>query len=185
MTPSASSSPSSIETPRLTLVAGTAIRHAAELEDAMALGPLLGAEVPADWPPADGEYDRDAIGFFLRELIQAPDVIGWHSFYVVARAEPGVRARLVASAGYFGPPDDRGSVEIGYTVVAEHRGRGYASEAVQALVTRAFERGATRVLAHTRPDNLPSIAVLTKCRFQPIAVTERSGMVGFERLREA
>lgn len=59
---------SSIDTPRLRLVAGTALLHAAELEDATALGPLLGAEVPADWPPADGEYDRDAIGFFLRQL---------------------------------------------------------------------------------------------------------------------
>jgi ribosomal-protein-alanine N-acetyltransferase len=181
MTPS----PSSIETPRLRLVAGTAILHAAELEDATALGPFLGAEVPADWPPADGEYDRDAIGFFLRQLTAAPDVIGWHSFYVVTRVAPGVPAHLVASAGYFGPPDQGGSVEIGYTVVADHRGRGYASEAVQALVTRAFERGATRVLAHTRPDNLPSIAVLTKCRFQPSAVTERPGMLGFERLPEA
>lgn len=176
---------SSIDTPRLRLVAGTVLLHAAELEDATALDPLLGAEVPADWPPADGEYDRDAIGFFLRQLAEAPDVIGWHSFYVVTRAEPGARARLVASAGYFGPPDERGSVEIGYTVVADHRGRGYACEAVVALVTRAFERGATRVLAHTRPDNLPSIAVLTRCRFRPSTVTERSEMLGFERLREA
>jgi len=55
-------------------------------------------------------------------------------------------------------------------VVADRRGRGYATEAVLALVARAFERGATRVLAHTRPDNLPSIAVLTKCRFRPSAV---------------
>ena len=30
-----------------------------------------------------------------------------------------------------------------------------------------------------------SIAVLTKCRFRPSAVTERSEMLGFERLREA
>jgi RimJ/RimL family protein N-acetyltransferase len=118
-------------------VAGTALLHAAELEDATALGPLLGAEVPADWPPANG------------------------------------------------PPDERGSVEIGYTVVADRRGRGYATEAVRALVVRAFERGATRVLAYTRPDNLASIAVLTKCRFRPSAVTERPEMLGFERLREA
>src|SRR3954471_22482860 len=177
--------PSSIDTPRLTLVAGTARLHAAELEDATALGPLLGAEVPADWPPADGEYDRDAIGFFLRQLTEAPAVVGWHSFYVVTRAEPGSRGRLVASAGYFGPPDERGAVEIGYTVVAEHRGRGYATEAVGALVARAFERGAVRVVAHTRPDNLPSIAVLTRCRFQPSAATGRSEMLGFESLREA
>lgn len=176
MTPSTSS----IDTPRLRLVAGTAVLHAAELEDATALGPLLGAEVPADWPPADGEYDRDAIGFFLRQLTEAPGVIGWHSFYVVTCTEPGVRARLVASAGYFGPPDAHGSVEIGYTVVAEHRGRGYATEAVQALVACAFERGATRVLAHTRPDNGPSIAVLTRCGFRPSAVTERPQMLGFE-----
>ena len=176
---------SSIDTPRLTLVAATAQLHAAELEDPAALGPPLDAEVPADWPPSDGEYDRDAIGFFLRQLTEAPDVIGWHSFYVVARAEPGTRARLVAGAGYFGPPDQRGSVEIGYTVVADRRGRGYATEAVRALVARAFERGATRVCAHTRPGNLPTIAVLTNCRVRPVAVVERPEMLGFERMRDA
>jgi hypothetical protein len=39
---------SSIDTPRLRLVAGTALLHAAELEDATALGPLLGAECPRE-----------------------------------------------------------------------------------------------------------------------------------------
>src|SRR3954462_932788 len=95
--------PSSIDTPRLTLVAGaarvspggpaagTGLLHAAELGDATALGPLLGAEVPADWPPADGEYDRDAIGYFLRQLTKAPDGIGWARFFVLHPPPPGGR----------------------------------------------------------------------------------------------
>lgn len=46
-------------------------------------------------------------------------------------------------------------------------------------------RAASRPRAHTRPDNLRSIAVLTKCGFQPSAATERPEMLGFEKLREA
>jgi [ribosomal protein S5]-alanine N-acetyltransferase len=169
----------SIETPRLRLVAGTALLHAAELEHAAALAPLLGAEVPDEWPPADSEYDRDAIGFFLKQLTETPDVVGWHSFYVVTREAP---ARLVANAGYFGPPDETGSVEIGYSVVADVRRRGFASESVGALVASAFARGARRVIAHTRPENAASIAVLTRCGFRPTPMTQRPEMLCFERL---
>lgn len=56
--------------------------------------------------------------------------------------------------------------EIGYSVVASHRGRGYASEAVGALVSEAFRRAALQcVRAYCVPDNLASRAVLRRAGF--------------------
>jgi ribosomal-protein-alanine N-acetyltransferase len=66
-----------------------------------------------------------------------------------ARRPDGNRDSLVAGAGFLGPPVD-GVVEIGYSVVPATRGRGYATEIVQALVSYAFEHETvTEIIAHT------------------------------------
>jgi RimJ/RimL family protein N-acetyltransferase len=43
----------------------------------------------------------------------------------------------IEAAGYFGPPV-AGSAEIGYSVIAEARSQGIATECVRALIGRAF-----------------------------------------------
>lgn len=56
--------------------------------------------------------------------------------------------------------------EIGYWVAAEHRGRGVASQAVDAVTRRAFaERGLNRVELHVHPDNAASRRVAEKAGF--------------------
>ena len=73
----------------------------------------------------------------------------------------------VGSCGFKGPPDADGIVEIAYGVAPEHQGRGYATEAAEALVAYAFRSGQVRVVrAHTLPDNDASKRVLEKCGFQ-------------------
>jgi RimJ/RimL family protein N-acetyltransferase len=72
---------------------------------------------------------------------------------------------VVGGAGFLFPPDADGSVEIGYGLAASVRGRGLATEAVEALVARAAERGATAVVALTTPENAPSQRVLARCGF--------------------
>ncbi|MFY9780052.1 MAG: GNAT family N-acetyltransferase [Candidatus Baltobacteraceae bacterium] len=56
--------------------------------------------------------------------------------------------------------------EIGYSVLAPHRGCGYASEAVRAVVALAFERaGLRRVDACCLPANEPSRRLLVRLGF--------------------
>ena len=42
--------------------------------------------------------------------------------------------------GFKGAPDDTGSVEIGYGIDSAFRGKGYMTEAVQAMINWAFQR---------------------------------------------
>ncbi len=56
-------------------------------------------------------------------------------------------------------------MEIGYSVIPEATGRGFATEAVRALATWAIGNGAARVIAHTTRANEASIAVLGHCGF--------------------
>lgn len=76
---------------------------------------------------------------------------------------------LVGKSGFKGPPATDGTVEIAYMIAAEHQGKGYATEAAQALVAFAFNSGRVRtVRAHTLPESNASTRVLTKCGFQRI-----------------
>jgi RimJ/RimL family protein N-acetyltransferase len=60
----------------------------------------------------------------------------------------------------------RGVAEIGYTVLAQHRGGGYASEAALAVVDAAFRRGKLRRIdACCLPTNEPSRRLLARLGF--------------------
>lgn len=86
-----------------------------------------------------------------------------HGFAVVE----GDSDTVVGVAGFKGPPDDFGVVEIAYGIVPAYEGRGYATEAAAALVDFAQRDGRTRIVrAHTLPQRNASTHVLTKCGFE-------------------
>ncbi len=171
-----------LQTPRLDLIAATLDHVNAELRDPADLGRLLGARVPSSWPP--GEYDRGAQELFRDRLASGgPALVGWLTWYSVTRDASGQREDLVAGAGFLGPPTGS-TVEIGFSVVPEARGRGFATEIVRALVARAFEHPEVReVLAHTTDANVPSTRVLLRCGFRRIGVGPEPGSVEFRRKR--
>jgi ribosomal-protein-alanine N-acetyltransferase len=168
-----------LRTDRLELRATTLEHIQAELSDPASLGSLLGASVPASWPP--GEYDRDALEFFRSKLAQTPDAVGWYGWYVILLGPDDMRRILVAGAGFLGPPSPDGVVELGYSVVPEARGRGYASEAVLALVDHAFrEPTVVGIIAHTDDSNLASSAVLIHCGFKRVGSGQTQGSSRYE-----
>ena len=169
-------------TARLELLAATLDLIEAELAGPAALGALLGVPVPASWPP--GEYDRDALEFFTSRLVAGgPAALGWYNWYAITRGADGRREALVAGAGYMGPPVD-GVVEIGYSVVPEARGRGFATEIVQALAERALSvDGVHKVIAHTLASNTTSQGVLKRAGFIAAGSGAEPQLLRFERTR--
>lgn len=76
------------------------------------------------------------------------------------------RALVIGTAGYKGPPDEDGVVEIAYGVAPSFEGQGYATEAAAAVVEFAFADDRVRIVrAHTLPRPGASPAVLRKCGF--------------------
>ena len=148
-------------TPRLVLVPATVALIDADLESSQALERFLDADVPSGWPP--GEYDRHAQEFFRSLLLERTDAVGWYAWYAVHHPADRPRPVLVGSAGYFGPPDASGTVEVGYSIVPSFRARGFATELVRALVSQAFTfPGLCQVIAHTTAQNVGSIVVLQR-----------------------
>ncbi|MGO8757053.1 MAG: GNAT family N-acetyltransferase [Terracidiphilus sp.] len=151
-----------------------------ELDDPTAFAEQLNAVLPDDWPP--GEYDRDAIQFFLDRTVAGGDsAAGWYGWYLLLDTGERGDSLLVGCAGYLGPPDEAGRVEIGYSVCERWRGQGLAKEVVGGLVENAGRRGAQTVQAHAHPENAASIAVLRACGFQPVP-EESSDMLLFRTI---
>ncbi|PCD01593.1 GNAT family N-acetyltransferase [Sphingomonas spermidinifaciens] len=56
--------------------------------------------------------------------------------------------------------------ELGYMLARAHWGRGFAGEAVSAVIDRVFAEGQRRVFADTDPDNAASRALLERLGFR-------------------
>lgn len=168
-------------TERLDLVPATLDLVRAAISDVPALGRALQATVSPNWPP---EFlDRPALKFTLDKLRKSHRHAGWWLYFVVLRTASG--RTLIGSVGYKGPPSKDGTVELGYGIVPEHQRRGYASEAVRALVAHAFAKPTVkRVIAETLPDLTPSIGVMTKCGFMFIGQGSERGVIRYELPRE-
>jgi RimJ/RimL family protein N-acetyltransferase len=70
---------------------------------------------------------------------------------------------VLGSIGFFGPPDEASELEVGYGLVTDARGWGFATEALHALL--AAVGPATTVRASIQPENKASLRVAAKCGF--------------------
>lgn len=170
-----------LKSTRLELISSSTAYIRIELEAPELLAEKLNANVSPAWP--SGEYDRDAMEFFLTCFEAGGDKVqGWYGWYAInTDIETGKRS-LVGSGGYFGPPDSSGTVEIGYSILPEWQRQGYASEIVRILVSHAFTFGkVTKVIAHTSSENVASTGVLTSCGFVNTGLGEDKVHLRFER----
>ncbi len=71
-------------------------------------------------------------------------------------------------------------MEVGYSVVPEFQGNGYATELVRALVAHAFSRPMiARVVARCGESNARSINVLVRCGFTPAGAADEPETLRF------
>ena len=154
--------------PQVRLVpASVRLLHALN-DDRARFAELIGSPVPEGWP----EFP-EAIGFTLAHLQDAPEADrSWSLRFFVDEATQ----RLVGSGGYAAPPAER-TVEIGYEVAPEFRGRGLGVAAARALVEHAVASGEVdHVVAHTLPGPNASTGVLASLGFTHVDDEEDPGV---------
>lgn len=171
-----------MRTERLELRAASREICAISPEDGAMLAGVLGAEVAAGWPPE--HHDADALNW-LAEKLAAGVAAEWLMYFALLPPGEGRLAPLVVGiVGYKGPPDERGAVEVGYSILPAFQRRGYASEAVQALIVRAFaDPRVTCVAAETYPELAPSLRVMEKCGLAPAGAGTEPRVVRHELTR--
>ncbi|SED32444.1 Protein N-acetyltransferase, RimJ/RimL family [Streptomyces sp. 2224.1] len=85
-----------------------------------------------------------------------------HARWMAPQAVVDCRGLVVGRAGFHGPPDGDGMVEIGYAVAPDFRRRGYARSTLAELLRRAAgEPAVTTVRATIAPDNVASLATIS------------------------
>jgi len=76
---------------------------------------------------------------------------------------------VIGHAGYHGPPDENGMVEVGYSVDPRYRRRGHAREMLAELIRRAQSEPQVRIVrASISPDNVASLATIAGFGFIPV-----------------
>jgi len=94
---------------------------------------------------------------------------GWVQFSV---EELGT-GQLVGDVGLACAEGEPGVIKVGYTMAPAYQGRGYATEAVGALVAYALDvLGAEVVRAYASAENVPSIRVAEKVGMRLIETIE-------------
>jgi RimJ/RimL family protein N-acetyltransferase len=141
-----------LRTPRLELAP-------LELHDARTLvetGHLSGRR-HADGYPTDATLV--AAGIVVTAAGEERD-LGPFTTYLVMRRSDGA---VVGDCGFHQVPDADGVVELGYGMADSARDRGYATEAIEALIGFALlQHGVRRVEAETTAGNAASRRVLEK-----------------------
>jgi ribosomal-protein-alanine N-acetyltransferase len=141
--------------------------------DLAAAEAAVGAPLPA-WFPEDNWLWTLRLGQVIGEPAHGP----WLTRAVIVGEE------VVGLAGFHGPPDPGGMVEVGYEIDPGHRRRGYARAAVLGLMDYAREHGARVVRASVAPGNAPSRGLIDGLGFVQVGeqVDERDGLeLVFER----
>src|SRR3954451_21413628 len=149
-----------ITTPRLELVPLTP-----PLLRAVAGGDLAEVERRLEGPVGAGWEEGVPAEYRLKQLAADPSEQPW-----LVRAVLAVTPRrVVGSIGFHAPPDAQGRVEIGYDIVAGERRKGYAREAVHALLDCAWATGRARIcVASVSPDNVPSLGLIRAFGFRRV-----------------
>lgn len=152
-----------IRTDRLDLIPATIAILESDRDDRRTLARLLNAAIPASWPPP--LLDEGTLREFFRMIAERSDPLFICWYWIRDDPVSGERI-LIGSGGISSSPAAKDTVLIGYSVLDEFQGRGYATEAVRGMIPVVFSiPGIRRIMATTYPDFAASIRVLEKCGF--------------------
>ena len=113
---------------------------------------------------------KAAYSEMLEGCLSHPDQWDWYAIWMI-ELKDGAHIGELCFTGV----SEEGVAEIGYGIVDDYQGCGYATEAVVALTKWALSQaGISRVEGEAEEDNVASIRVLEKCGFT------RNGIIGEE-----
>ncbi|MEU3610241.1 GNAT family N-acetyltransferase [Streptomyces sp. NPDC035033] len=120
-----------------------------------------------------GVGDLASVSSFLRGCAEHGDPGPYRTYQIRLRGS----GLVVGGIGFHGPPGADGGVTVGYGIVPGERGKGYASEALAAVVGIAREAGATVLRGDADPGNVASHRVMERAGMRRAG--EGDGLVRF------
>lgn len=112
----------------------------------------------------DSPYSQEEAEAFIAEMLAChPDTPGeWYQFAVALKADD----RLIGDVALRIGDNEPDEAEVGYSLASHAMGRGFASEAVAAILDYALvARGKSHVVAWADTRNVRSLALLERLGF--------------------
>jgi ribosomal-protein-alanine N-acetyltransferase len=129
-------------------------------------GASVGADLHAILPVPWLDEVRWLAGMRAQQLRLRPADGPWLLRPILLRAPDG-GLHAIGYLNFHGGPDERGMVEVGYTLLPGARGHGYAIEAVRAAFDWATRvHGIHLFRASVAPDNERSLSLIAKLGFR-------------------
>jgi len=120
----------------------------------------LGLKVDESWP--DNE-SLETLPKIIKILEAVKEPSGFESWLVVKRDTMTV----IGDAGFKGKPDQKGGIDIGYSIIAQEQRKGYGFETAKALADWAFlHEEVSCITASCLKSNKGSARVLEKIGMQ-------------------
>lgn len=144
-------------------------------------------DIPSLEKELNVSYRAEPIEGIFKEIVKVqleaaendPDNCVWYSFWLIIRKTDGT---VIGSAVFKGPPNDTGTVEIGYGLGKEFEKNGYMTEAITALCDWTLEdKNVSRITAVTDIYNYASQRILKKCSFKISDSRAENGRIFLER----
>ena len=128
----------------------------------------VGAELEAILPIPWLDEVRWLAGMRARQLRLQPEDGPWLLRPILLRTG-NAELQAIGYLNFHAGPDEQGMVEVGYTLLPDARGRGYAIEAVRAAFDWAgSEHGIHRFRVSIAPDNGRSLNLVSKLGFRQV-----------------
>ena len=114
---------------------------------------------------------KKAYSKMLEGCLAHPDQWDWYAMWMIEKTD-GTHIGNLCFKGI----EAGCNPEIGYGILEEYRGQGFATEAVRTVLKWAFPHPKTKAVeVETDPDNAASQRVLMKCGFRPNGETGEEG----------
>ena len=134
----------------------------------------LGAKIPTDW-----YKEKWFMSMRLNDYKQNPEYLSWGPRAIL------LDSKMIGRIGFHTAPNPdylkaytSSGIEIGYTIFADYRRQGYASEAFQGLITWARQKGIKSFVLSISPNNQASLAMAKKFGFAKVGehMDEKDGL---------
>ncbi len=124
--------------------------------------PKLNLTRGKSWPDADVVETLPKI---IKNLSTVFSPTGFESWMIIKKET----LEIIGDAGFKGFNDQEANIDIGYGIIREERGNGYAEEAALELIKWAFSKTYVKeITANCLLDNFNSIHLLHKLNFKKI-----------------
>lgn len=124
-------------------------------EGAEQLEKLIPYRVPADYPM---DVYKQFFPYKIERFTQHPEENMWEGLIVHQESQT-----VIGDIGFKSGPNERGEINLGYSILPRYQGKGYATESAAGMVGWGLEQpGVSKITAACSPENSASIRVLQK-----------------------